>query len=85
MFKVRAVLITAAVIGGMLPALQADAAKKEKSRHHQPAQRQHLRGEEVGPDQQRQVDPNESGPGSSALAACCVITIRRQRNGVPSK
>jgi hypothetical protein len=35
---------------------------------HQPAQRQHLRGEEIGPCQQRQMDPNEGPPGCRALA-----------------
>ena len=34
----------------------------------QPAQRQHLRGQEIGPSQQRQMDPNESRPGCRALA-----------------
>jgi hypothetical protein len=38
---------------------------------HQPAQREHLRGEEVGPDQQRQVDPDECRPGCRALAFWC--------------
>jgi hypothetical protein len=35
---------------------------------YQSAQRHDLRGEEVRPHQQRQVDPNESGPGCRALA-----------------
>jgi hypothetical protein len=38
---------------------------------HQPAQREHLRGEEVGPDQQRQVDPDECRPSCRALAFWC--------------
>jgi len=38
------------------------AFKMNKKQHvggHQPAQREHLRGEEIGPHQQRQVGPNE--------------------------
>jgi hypothetical protein len=38
---------------------------------HQSAQREHLRGEEVGPDQQRQVDADECRPGCRALALRC--------------
>ncbi len=38
---------------------------------HQSARREHLRGEEVGPDQQRQVDPDECRPSCRALAFWC--------------
>ena len=38
---------------------------------HQSAQREHLRGEEVRPDQQRQVDADECRPGCRALALRC--------------
>jgi len=38
---------------------------------HQPSQREHLRGEEVRPRQQRQVGPNEGRPGSCAPALRC--------------
>ena len=43
---------------------------------HQPAQRQHLCGEEVGPCQQRYMGPNEGRPSSRALA------LRRWRQTV---
>jgi hypothetical protein len=35
---------------------------------HQVVQRQHLRGQEVGSSQRRQIDPNESRPGCRAFA-----------------
>jgi hypothetical protein len=38
---------------------------------HQPTQREHLRGEKVGPRQQRQVDANEGLPCGRALALRC--------------
>ncbi len=38
---------------------------------HQPAQREHLRREEVGARQQRQVGPNECRPRCRALALWC--------------
>ena len=76
--------IAAGVIGGAL-ASQAygygygygydpAALEMDEKQHivgHQPAQREHLRGEEVGPDQQRQVDPDECRPGCRALALRC--------------
>ena len=55
------------------------ALKMDEKQHvigHQPAQRQHLRREKVGPRQQRQVDPNEGRPGGRALA------LRRRRQTV---
>src|SRR5580700_3117558 len=41
-----------------------------------PAQREHLRREEVGPRQQRQVGPNEGRPGGRVAA------LRRRRQSV---
>src|SRR5215813_1743236 len=41
---------------------------------HQPTQREHLRGEKVGPRQQRQMDANEGRPRARALA----LRSRRQ-------
>jgi hypothetical protein len=49
-----------------LAALEMD--EKQHVVGHQPAQRQHLRGQEVGPSQQRQMGPNESRPSCRALA-----------------
>ena len=54
-------------------ALQMDEKKHVVG--HQPAQRQHLGGEEVSPSQQRQVGPNEGRPCGRALA----LRRRRQR------
>jgi hypothetical protein len=45
--------------GDVYPAA-LEKAEKQHVVGHQPAQRQHLRGEEVGPSQQRQMDPNEA-------------------------
>jgi hypothetical protein len=47
---------------------------------HQPAQRQHLRGQEVGPSQQRQMDPNESRPLSSRFPCSPRPLPRRKPN-----
>src|SRR5436190_24288082 len=49
----------------------AAALKTDEKQHvvgDQPAQREHLRGEEVRPRQQRQVGPDEGRPGCQALA-----------------
>ena len=57
-----------------MPAIVNPAAlKMDEKQHvvgHQPAQRQHLRGEEVGPRQQRQMDPNK-----------CAHVVVRLRSG----
>src|SRR5262245_8729292 len=50
------------------------AFKMDEKQHvvgRQPAQRQHLRREKVGPRQQRQVGPNEGLPCGRALALRC--------------
>ena len=54
------------------------APQMDEKKHvvgHQPAQRQHLRREEVSPSQQRQVGPNEGRPCGRTLA----LRRRRQR------
>lgn len=56
------------------PALEMD--EEQHVVGHQPAQRQHLGGEEVGSRQQRQVRPDEGGPRRRALA------FRRRRQAV---
>jgi hypothetical protein len=49
---------------------------------HQPAQRQHFSGEEVGPRQQRHVGPNEGRPRGRALALRLRLRLRRRRQTV---
>src|SRR3974377_2457949 len=55
------------------------ALKVNEKQHvvgHQPTQRQHLRGEEISPRQQRQMHPNEGCP------ACRVLALRGGRQSV---
>ena len=56
------------------PALEVD--EEQHVVGHQPAQRQHLGGEEVGAGQQLHVGPDEGGPCGRALA------LRRGRQTV---
>src|SRR5262245_65612891 len=53
--------------------------EKQHGVSRQPAQRQHLRREKVGPRQQRQVGPNEGLPCGRAL------TLWRRRQSVTSQ
>src|SRR3974377_1366537 len=57
----------------------SEALKVNEKQHvvgHQPTQRQHLRGEEISPRQQRQMHPNEGCP------ACRVLALRGGRQSV---
>ena len=78
-FCIAAIALRFVRVNGDSGDIHPAALKMDEKQHvvgHQPAQRQHLRREKIGPRQQRQVGPNEGRPCGRALA------LRRRRQTV---